>query len=187
MDTRQALLDHAAELIRTRGYSGFSYADLAERVGIRKASIHHHFPTKEDLGLALVDQYIGLFEQALADIGRQKITAGEALRAYAQLYRNSVEKGWGCLCGMLASEVEVVPPSVAVGVRRFMTMNLEWLSKLITTGLARGELAGGGDPAARAATFLSICQGALLVARSMQSPDSFDQAVASTLQAFELP
>ena len=187
MDTRQALLDHAAELIRTRGYTGFSYADLAERVGIRKASIHHHFPAKEDLGLALVDQYITQFELTLTSINRQTIAPYQALQAYTRLYRSSIEQGWGCLCGMLASEVEVVPPSVAVGVRRFMTINLDWLTRLIAAGLQSGELGGGGDPAARAATFLSICQGALLVARSMQSPDSFDQAVAGVLQSFVLP
>lgn len=182
MDTRQALLDHAAELIRTCGYNGFSYADLAERVGIRKASIHHHFPTKEDLGLALVDQYIDQFAQSLQAIDRQHRTAHSALNGYAQLYRNSVVQGWGCLCGMLASEVEVIPPTVARGVRRFMTLNLDWLGNVIALGPRSPHL--GGSPAAQAEVILSICQGALLVARAMQSPDSFDHAVTGVLNAF---
>ena len=58
LGTREALIRTAEQLMRTRGYSAFSYADLSESVGIRKASIHHHFPTKEDLGKALVEEYI---------------------------------------------------------------------------------------------------------------------------------
>ena len=53
-DTRAALLDAAERLIRERGYAGVSYADLAGLVGVRKASIHHHFPGKADLALALL-------------------------------------------------------------------------------------------------------------------------------------
>jgi TetR/AcrR family transcriptional regulator, transcriptional repressor for nem operon len=185
MDTRQALLEHASILIRTRGYSGFSYADLAEQVGIRKASIHHHFPTKEDLGLALVDQYIDLFGQALTEISRRNLSPFDALQAYANIYRSSLEQGWACLCGMLASEVEVVPTRVAMGVRRFMAQSQQWLTELISAGVRDGEFAVGADPIARAATFLSICQGALLVSRAMQSPASFEQAIAGGLQAFK--
>ncbi|KFJ90149.1 TetR family transcriptional regulator, partial [Pseudomonas sp. 1-7] len=52
------MIQTAENLMRTRGYTAFSYADLSEAVGIRKASIHHHFPTKEDLGAAIVEEYI---------------------------------------------------------------------------------------------------------------------------------
>ena len=64
-DTKSALLAEAEVLIRTQGYAAFSYADLSERVGIRKASIHHHFPTKELLGAALIDAYLERFELEL--------------------------------------------------------------------------------------------------------------------------
>jgi TetR/AcrR family transcriptional regulator, transcriptional repressor for nem operon len=186
MDTRQTLLEHASVLIRTRGYSGFSYADLAGQVGIRKASIHHHFPSKEDLGLALVDQYIEQFGQALAEISRRKLPPFNALEAYANIYRTSLDQGWACLCGMLASEVEVVPASVALDVRRFMAQSQQWLTELISAGVGEGKLALGDAPTARAATFLSICQGALLVSRAMQLPVCFEQAIAGGLRAFKV-
>src|SRR6476469_3227193 len=67
-DTRAQLLSEAESLIRTRGYAAFSYADLAEKVGIRKASIHHHFPTKEILGATLIDEYLARFEKDLHGI-----------------------------------------------------------------------------------------------------------------------
>jgi TetR/AcrR family transcriptional repressor of nem operon len=177
MNTKQCLLDHASELIRTRGYSSFSYADLAERVRIRKASIHHHFPSKEDLGVALVERYIEQFGISLSEIALTVAYPIEKLRAYADLYRQSLQAGWGCLCGMLASEVDVVPQSVAIGVRRFMDMNLQWLTQVIGEGQKQGSI----ESSMRAVTILSICQGALLVARSTQNCIYFDQAIESVL------
>ena len=69
-DTRAELLIQAETLVRGRGYAGFSYADLAEAVGIRKASIHHHFPTKVDLGAALVAA--GLVDRLQAQLVRHQ-------------------------------------------------------------------------------------------------------------------
>ena len=52
-DTAQQILDVAQDLVRCRGYSAFSYADISKQVGIRKASIHYHFSSKEELGKEL--------------------------------------------------------------------------------------------------------------------------------------
>ena len=59
--------------MRRHGYSAFSYADLAVAVGIRKASIHHHFPTKADLAAALVAAYDIRYDAALADVASSHI------------------------------------------------------------------------------------------------------------------
>ena len=61
MSTRSDLLTAAELLLRTKGYSAFSYADLAQEIGIKKASIHHHFPTKEGLGIAVIESYLFRF------------------------------------------------------------------------------------------------------------------------------
>ena len=74
-ETRARLLAEAEVLLRTKGYAAFSYADLAERIAIRKASIHHHFPTKEALLTALVDEYLAKFIATLADLAATRIDA----------------------------------------------------------------------------------------------------------------
>lgn len=56
-DKKNEILDCAQTLIQKRGYNGFSYADISSTVGIRKASIHHHFSTKVDLAVAVVERY----------------------------------------------------------------------------------------------------------------------------------
>jgi TetR/AcrR family transcriptional repressor of nem operon len=58
----------AERLIQTRDYSAFSYQDIADRLGIRKASIHEHFPSKTDLGIAVVERYVARFGAAVASL-----------------------------------------------------------------------------------------------------------------------
>ena len=67
MDRKQQILEIGLELLQTRGYASFSYADLSERLGITKASIHHHFPSKEDLGVALAQRYFEIVRQTLEE------------------------------------------------------------------------------------------------------------------------
>src|SRR5277367_4454289 len=128
-DTRAQILTEAEAVVRRVGYAGFSYADLAESVGIRKPSIHHHFPTKEDLGAAIVAAYTERFSEELARIDAGNDGVVERLRAYSSLYRQGLASGQGCLCGVLASEVAVLPERVQVGVRQFFGLNLRWLEQ----------------------------------------------------------
>jgi AcrR family transcriptional regulator len=54
-DTRQRILDAAAELFVERGYEATSLREIAERVGVTKAALYYHFPGKEDLLRALLE------------------------------------------------------------------------------------------------------------------------------------
>ena len=52
--TRSRILDVAEQLVQTRGFNGFSYADISAELGITKASLHYHFATKAEHGRTLV-------------------------------------------------------------------------------------------------------------------------------------
>ena len=54
-ETPQRLMDLAEAHIRDAGYRGFSFRDLAAELGIKSASVHHHFPTKATLAAAVID------------------------------------------------------------------------------------------------------------------------------------
>ncbi len=57
-DVFHQIVKVAETLIQTKGYNAFSYRDIAAQVGIKTASIHYHFPTKADLGKAVVKHHI---------------------------------------------------------------------------------------------------------------------------------
>jgi len=98
-DTRTALMDLAEHTVRSRGFDGFSYADLAEAIGIRKASIHYHFPTKAKLSEALIERYQTSLQQGLTEIDAAHASAGARLKALIALYRGALHDGQTvCLC-----------------------------------------------------------------------------------------
>jgi TetR/AcrR family transcriptional regulator, transcriptional repressor for nem operon len=173
LDMRSTLIDVATGQVRRLGYSAFSYADLAAAVGIRKPSIHHHFPAKEDLGAAIVAAYTEHFSEQLARIDAKTGDMIERLRAYARLYREGLEARRGCLCGVLASEVAVLPQRVQASVRQFFDLHLRWLERVLRDGV---------EPRREARTVLAAYQGALFLALSLEEPAAFDQAVTGLLR-----
>src|SRR5437588_12303592 len=84
--TAERILDIAERLVQTRGFSNFSYADIAAELGITKASLHYHFPGKAELGEALITRYAERFAEALGRIDDEQPDARHKLEAYAELY-----------------------------------------------------------------------------------------------------
>src|SRR3954464_11228114 len=103
------ILDVAEHLVQTRGFNGFSYADIAASLGVTKASLHYHFPAKAKLGRELIVRYRTNFFAALQPIDRGAKSASEKLRRYAGIYANVLSKDRMCLCGMLAAEYATLP------------------------------------------------------------------------------
>jgi TetR/AcrR family transcriptional regulator, transcriptional repressor for nem operon len=172
-DTKTSLLDAAAQLVQTRGYNGFSFHDLAEAVGIRTASIHYHFPTKADLGQALVTRYTADFLALLSDPDG---APEERLRTYVGLFRQSLASGRMCLCGMIGAEVSGVPEELGQSVRAFFTANETWLAQVYEQqGLARTAAKR------RARLMLAALEGAMLIARTSGDNATFEDVAKEML------
>src|SRR5438093_13725136 len=84
-DTREDILNCAEELWQRRGYNGFSYHHIAIQLGIRNAAIHYHFPSKENLGVALIQRYRNRFRDWFVQ-ARQTESAWARLQSYFNLY-----------------------------------------------------------------------------------------------------
>ena len=164
LGTRDLLLKEAEALVRTRGFAAFSYADLSDRVGIQKASIHHHFPTKEALGEALIDGYLETFEAALQAVLDREAGTRKRLKRYAEFFSQSMNDGMLPLCGALSAEMSALPKSMQARVRHFFALHLKWLEQVVRAGIAAGELPPGTDIARAAVLILSTLEGASLVA-----------------------
>jgi TetR/AcrR family transcriptional regulator, transcriptional repressor for nem operon len=179
--TAQRILDVAEQLVQSRGYNGFSYADIAGELGITKASLHYHFASKAELGEALIERYSARFTEALEGIDSTASGAGAKLDAYATLYVEVLRGDRMCLCGMLAAEYQTLPERMHGSVIRFFDHNLTWLAAVLADGQADGELSFDGSPADAAQTVLSALQGAMLVARPYRDLARFQAAAAHTL------
>jgi TetR/AcrR family transcriptional repressor of nem operon len=185
--TAQRILDIAEQLVQSRGYNGFSYADIAGELGITKASLHYHFASKAELGEALIERYSARFTEALERIDGTTSGAGAKLDAYASLYADVLRGERMCLCGMLAAEYQTLPDRMQGSVIRFFDHNLTWLAGVLADGQSDGELCFDGSPADAAQTVLGALQGAMLVARPYRDLARFQAAAAHMLASFRRP
>ncbi len=175
MEMRDQILSSAQRLVQQRGFNGFSYADVADEVGIRKASLHHHFPTKSDLGLALIERYSANTKHALERISDENKSAHDRLIAYVALYSQSLAEKRMCLCGILASEVLTLDDALRPKIDRFFVYNIEWLTEVLASGKSQGVFDFSGTAADHARLFLSSLQGAMLMARASGDSDGFSR------------
>ena len=177
-DTKTALLDSAERAARTRGFDGFSYADLAEDVGIRKASIHHHFPSKAKLSVALMAPYHTGFETICADIDTTETSGSARLIALIDRYRLALDGGKClCLCVSFSTSRESLPREVIDQISRFRAMMIGWLKTTFEFGHSDGTIEGVAEPAFEAAATLSLLEGAQLAARTEENLALFDNAL----------
>lgn len=171
----EEILEVAQDLMQTRGYNGFSYRDIAAAIGIKSASIHYHFPTKGDLGEAVMARYCDRFSQLLEAILTDHDSAKDRLLGYAALFRYTlVERQRLCLCGLLAGELETVPEAVKAEIKRFLDTQHQWLTVVLRQAIARGEVQPHRDPSTWATTLLATLEGAMLVARGCNDNQHFD-------------
>jgi len=179
--TATRILDVAERLLQTRGYNGFSYADIAEELGITKASLHHHFATKADLGSALVRRYAEQFTVALQAIDASAPSALGKLERYVQLYEQVVRGERLCLCGMLAAEYGTLPRPMQEQIRKFFDANETWLAAAIEQGRRTAELRGRGAATDLARMLLGVLEGAMLVAHPFNDVRRFTSAARAAL------
>ena len=168
-ETRAKILDAAQALIQRLGVNAMSYQHISEAVGIRKASIHHHFPTKENLVDTVLDRYAEYFFELVDNILQSKLSPEEKLRKYVDLFEATLKADRGdraCLYGMIGAEIETLGMASAEKVRRFHDGNEHRLTKLLTEGRQKKAFRFKGDPKATAALVYSLLEGALLVVRA---------------------
>lgn len=166
-DTAERLMDLAEGHISDAGYNSYSFRDLASEAGIKSSSVHHHFPTKAALTVAVMHRYTDKVLAAVADA-----TAGGAdvVSAYLAVFRDVLQTtGRMCMGGALGAETVGLPAEVAQAARDFFTR--------VTGDLA--ERLGGPDPRARAVQIFATLEGAMILARALGDTDVFDQATAA--------
>ncbi len=161
----EKLLDAAEGRIRKAGFHAMSFRDLASDLGIKSASVHYHFPKKEDLGVAVIDRYASRFFAAV----EARVTAGEGkVHAFVETYREALTStDTACLCGVMGAEALGLPEPIRARLTQFMKDNVVWLS---------GALAEAGipEPDTRASLAVAALQGAMMLSINLGDRQVFD-------------
>jgi TetR/AcrR family transcriptional repressor of nem operon len=186
-DTATRILDVAEALVQTRGFGGFSYADVASELEVTTANLHYHYGSKADLGEALVRRYRARFGAALEAIGSRRSAAPAKLAAYTRIYADVLRLGRMCLCGMLAAGYETLPAPMRDEVVQFFDENERWLVRVLEEGKEAGAFTFTGPASAVAQSIISGLEGAMLVARPFSDVKRFESAAALLMSSVAAP
>lgn len=175
MSTQENIIQSARALIMQSGYNGFSYADIADRVAIRKASVHHYFPAKADLALAVVKQSRAGIQSHAAALDTGEFDPVEQLRAYVGYWERCIEENSApfCVAGMLAAEMTTLPAFLQDEVRLHFQDLQGWVERVLTRGASTGQIHLKKAASLEANTFIALVYGAMLVARASNDPKIF--------------
>jgi TetR/AcrR family transcriptional regulator, transcriptional repressor for nem operon len=183
-NARETILAAARKTAQAHGYGGLSYRDLADAVGIKAASIYHHFASKADLGAAVAKRY---WEDTAAELDAMLAETSDpvrCLRLYPGTFRRSLEDGNRlCLCSFMSAEYANLPEIVRREAQGFADVNIAWLGKvLVMAGFVEPE---NGE--ARARAIFAAVSGAQLYARSRSDVAQFDSLIESYRASGLLP
>ena len=172
------LLDAAQEIVQTNGFNAFSYGRLSDAVGIKTASIHYHFPRKEDLGEALARRYRERFGAVLHRIEAENPAPRARIEEYAHQFIQTLDQGGKiCLCGMFASDYSTLPENIRKQIRAFFAENEAWLYMVLKQGNADGSFVFDADARDLAIAFFSMMEGAMLGARMFGDKERLQRIV----------
>lgn len=164
MSTYDKILSFTDTLIQQRGFLGFSYADLEKEVGIKKASIHHHFPGKTDLGLAYCEYKIGVFAQLDATL-KNIAPGGQRLKAYLDAFASCADREEMCGVYAMLSDSHQFSLELQEAVSRLAKAEIQILEEVLDSGQKCGEIRATAPPDELAVIVCSALKGALLLNR----------------------
>ena len=180
--TANRIIAAAEGRMRKGGFHGFSFREIAADVGIKSASVHHHFPTKDDLGAAVARAYTEKTIAALGDPSDPSQESSALMARFVDLFRSDlVRDRMMCLCGVLAGESSSLAPRVNTEVRAFFEHNQQWLETVLHRAAPRAKQQEVAD---KALLVVATLEGALLIGHCHDDPDTFERivnALADTL------
>ena len=176
LSSKEAILAAATRTAQAHGYSGLNFRELASEVGIKAASIYHHFPSKADLGAAVAKRYWEDSAAVLEALWAESSDPVLCLRQYPDTFRKSLENGNRiCLCSFMSAEYDDLPEPVKKEVLAFADVNVAWLSKV----LSAAGVVGPEKSKERARAIFAAVAGAQLMARSRSDISVFDALIGS--------
>ena len=183
VETRTMVLDVAQEFVQTRGFNAFSFRDVAERVGIKTASIHYYFPTKAELCRALSR---GRRPTGSSRVGGDRYRGDRTAAKVDTIRFNFQERPRG-----RQSDVPVwdacrrVNESGSFGCERPVSSvedHETWLERVLNAGLISAGFTFTGSAMDEAKLLVSSLEGAMLIARAFEDMARFEQSVRGLLR-----
>jgi TetR/AcrR family transcriptional repressor of nem operon len=159
--TNQQILYYARNFLQCRGYNGFSYKDISQKLGIKNAAIHNYYPKKEDPVAALLEDSRKNLAANIAQIIESGGSARDQLQYYFDYALKEFDEGKSiCPPGSVILDFEELPQKVQKQNLLLLDEILSWISRVLKTGLEQGEFSFSDPVEARAELVVEALMGA---------------------------
>ena len=184
-DTRTRILDAAQDLIQRVGVNAMSYKHISDTVGIRKASIHHHFPKKENLVDELLKRCQLSYGAHYKNIVKSSESAPEKLRKLARVFEKGLSNQKLCLVGSISTDSNTLQKHSCKVLEQSIRNTVTIFATVFIQGKEEHSLAFTETAEDAAFAFFSFLVGTQIVARSCGGIDFFHKAAQVIIEALE--
>ncbi|WP_264550690.1 TetR/AcrR family transcriptional regulator [Flavobacterium sp. N2038] len=132
MTTRENIIDKADQFIRNKGYNAFSFKDISNDIGIKTASIHYHFPTKSDLGVATIKEHIARCETLKEKVAHESPLT--KLQAFLEVHAQIKRENKVCIVGSLATDLNTLDDAIKTELQEFAKIVINWITEILIEG-----------------------------------------------------
>lgn len=143
----QRILAAAEKLFCRHGFSAVSMSAIAREAGMSKANIYHHFNTKDELYLSVLDFASGAMKEMIDNVGESPGPTSQKLRNFADMHMRGLFEYSPLVRLILAELLGDGPKRGREMAESGFDRNFSRFTRIIRKGQARGELRGGLDPA----------------------------------------
>jgi TetR/AcrR family transcriptional regulator, transcriptional repressor for nem operon len=165
-DKRTRLIEAAVRLVYQRGFGRTSLADIAKEAGVALGNVYYYFKTKDEIGEAIIEQYLSLFRAAREQLGGLD-SARERLCSFVQMTvdsRRAIAES-GCPLATLCSELRKETGPLARNAAQLFAEPLEWME-----GQFR-ELGRGSEARELAVHLLAALEGLAVLTHALGDPE----------------
>lgn len=190
-DTRERLLQTAADLIWTSSYHATGVDRICEAAGVHKGSFYHHFASKEELAIAALDDQWARMKPCVDEVFSPANPPLERLAGYARMTlekQREKQRETGCVCGCplyaLGSEMGTLAPALQRKIQALLEIKLRYLVSAVREAHAAGEIVAP-DPQRTAQMLVDLAEGMLMRARIMNdlsALERFEENLLALLQ-----
>jgi TetR/AcrR family transcriptional regulator, transcriptional repressor for nem operon len=186
--TRQRIVEEAAQLFSRQGYFGVSLSDIMEATDLEKGGIYNHFENKDAIALAAFDYSVKLLWRLFTQALEGKTNAVDRLlasvAAFRTLARNPPLPG-GCPLLNTAVEADDAHPLLRQRVRAAMDHWRGTLRDTVAEGIARGEIRPDVDGDALASLIIATLEGAVMLTKLYDDANHMSRAADHLTQHIE--
>ncbi len=128
---KEHILNEVNCMIHEKGFKGITFLSLAERISTSRENVHHHFKTKEKLGVAYLDYLKLSLENDFFEIHHLPANTFVKLEAYYDLYQIAKKGRAICPIVPLLNEYRTLPSSMKKGIDELINIEFKNLKKIL--------------------------------------------------------